>query len=819
MSDHIQPHSKGTILLVDDLPENLELLSNLLLDLGYEVRRVTSGRMALKTVKIKPPDVILLDIKMPEMDGYQVCQALKADLGLRDIPVIFVSALDEAFDKVKAFQVGGVDYITKPFQIEEVVARLENQLAVQKHKLSLLNEIAKRQETEEMLYQSRSILSSILNSSLDGIAAMQPIRHLFTGKIEDFRCLVVNPMLSKALGKSREELLKKSSVKELLNYVDPKLFNKFVEVIETGKSLTDDLYYPLGESSWFHYVAVKLGDGLAITVRDITTRKQSEIKLQESETKFLTIFNNNPDPVWIATLTEGRCLNVNESFCQFLGVTADEVINKTCIELELWDNIEDLYYFRQTLNQIGIIQNFEVVIRTKSRAAKNVLLSAKREKLHEQDCVIGVIKDITERKLAEIALGQAKEAAEAATKAKSEFLANMSHEIRTPMNGMLGMTELLATTNLTDIQQDFVQTIRDSGTALLTIINDILDFSKIESGVVELEQNIFNLEDVLQSVCNLLHQQALDKNIHLQYTSQPDVPKFLIGDVTRLRQIILNLVGNAIKFTKQGTVTISIVSNGRQENEKLQLLFSIQDTGIGIKSDRILKLFQPFIQADPSISRKYGGTGLGLTICKSLVELMGGTIWVESGGYVGGDPPRNWTPDFTQQGTTFHFQILLSSISETEKTTQLSATQLEIEHTIVQTGPLKILLVEDNIVNQKVARQILTKLGYQIDLANNGIEAVTAVQNQSYDVILMDVQMPEMDGLMAAQLIRQMPINQPRIVAMTASALASDRLACLEAGMDDYISKPITIQQIVQTLLACTSQAVTSGENKLLSPG
>ncbi|MBD2662884.1 integral membrane sensor hybrid histidine kinase [Richelia sinica FACHB-800] len=809
MNYHIHPNSKGTILLVDDLPENLELLSNLLLDLGYEVRRVTSGKMALKTVKIKPPDVILLDIKMPEMDGYQVCQAFKADLELRDIPVIFVSALDEAFDKVKAFQVGGVDYITKPFQIEEVVARLENQLTIQKHKLFLLNEIAKRRETEEMLYQSRSILSSILNSSLDGIAAMQTIRNLITGKIEDFRCLVVNPMLSKALGKSREELLKKSSVKELLNYLDPTLFNKFVEVVETGNCLTDDLYYPLEESSWFHYVAVKVGDGLAVTVRDITTRKQAEIKLQESETKFLTIFNNNPDPVWIATLIEGRCLNVNESFCQFLGVTSDEVVNKTCVELELWDNIEDLYYFRKTLTQVGIIQNFEVVIRTKSRVAKNVLLSAKREKLNEQDCVIGVLKDITERKLAEIALEQAKEAAEAATKAKSEFLANMSHEIRTPMNGMLGMAELLANSNLTDIQQDFVQTIRDSGTALLTIINDILDFSKIESGVVELDQNVFSLEDVLQSVYNLLHQQALDKNIHLQYTSQPDIPKFFIGDSTRFRQIILNLVGNAIKFTEQGTVNISVVSNGRQENDKLQLLFSIQDTGIGIKSDRILKLFQPFIQADPSISRKYGGTGLGLTICKSLVELMGGAIWVESGGHVGGDPPRNWTPDFTQQGTTFYFHIVLSLVTETEKTTQLSATQLEIEQAIAQTGPLKILLVEDNIVNQKVARQILTKLGYQIDLANNGIEAVTAVQNKSYDVVLMDVQMPEMDGLTAAQLIRQMPINQPRIVAMTASALASDRFACLEAGMDDYISKPITIQQIVQTLLACTSTAVS----------
>ncbi|MBK1986577.1 response regulator [Sphaerospermopsis aphanizomenoides BCCUSP55] len=803
MKPNPQPESKGTILLVDDIPENLQLLSDILLNLGYTVRRVTSGRMALKTVKIKKPDVILLDIKMPDMDGYQVCQALKAEQQLADIPVIFISALDEAFDKVKAFQIGGVDYITKPFEIEEVVARLENQLTIQRHQRYLLDEIAKRKEAEEILYQSRSLLSSVLNSALDGIAAMQAIRHPITGEIEDFRCLVVNPIISRALGSNRDELIGKVAVKQFLNYIDSTLFDRFVDVVETGESLTEDLYYPLETSCWYQYAAVKLGDGFAITVRDITVRKQAEIALQESENRFSTIFNNSPDPIWIATLAEGICLNVNESFCQFLGCTSDEILGQSCVDIQLWENIEDLKYFRQMLIQEGKIQNFEVVIRTKSREAKNVLFSAKREKLNGQDCVIGVMKDITERKLAELALAKAKETAEAATKAKSEFLANMSHEIRTPMNGVLGMTELLASTNLTEIQRNFLQTIRESGDALLNIINDILDFSKIESGIVELEQRAFILEDILQSVFNLLKLPALDKQINLQYLHQADIPKFLVGDGSRLRQILLNLVGNAIKFTEQGSIYIAVASRILLEQKQCELLFKIKDTGIGINSDRILQLFQPFIQADASISRKYGGTGLGLTICKSLVELMGGTIWVESFGHVGGNPPFNWTPNLTEQGSTFYFTILVSLVSDIEQSKTSFCTQLEIDYTIAQKCPLKILLAEDNIVNQKVASQILKKLGYQMDLAKNGIEALKAVQNQSYDVVLMDMQMPEMDGLTATKLIRQTPINQPRIVAMTASALPSDRQACLDAGMDDYISKPIKIEEVVRTLLQC----------------
>ncbi|AIE74247.1 MULTISPECIES: high salinity-induced biofilm formation responseregulaton Rre2 [unclassified Synechocystis] len=282
---------KGNILLVDDLPNNLQLLSDLLINLGYTVRSVTSGKMALKTLQAKRPDLILLDIKMPEMDGYQVCEMIKQDEDLQDIPIIFISALDDTFDKVKAFECGGVDYITKPFQIEEVIARIEGQLTIQRQRVALKREVRKRREAEEVLYQSRALLSSVLNSALDGIAAMQAVRDPQTGDIEDFRCLVINPILSKAFNRNREDLIGRVLLKRFLHRLDPQLFEQFVNLVETGTFLTQDIYFPMANSDWYHFVAVKLGDGFAITVRDITDRKRMELELQAANQQLQLLAN------------------------------------------------------------------------------------------------------------------------------------------------------------------------------------------------------------------------------------------------------------------------------------------------------------------------------------------------------------------------------------------------------------------------------------------------------------------------------------------------------------------------------------------------
>lgn len=395
MKSKSQPEeSQGRILVVDDIPQNLQILTHLLSKLNYTVSSVTSGQKALKVVKEKCPDLILLDICMPEMDGYEVCQALKADEAFRNIPVIFISALDEVLDKVKAFQSGGVDYIPKPFQVEEVIARIESQLIIQRQKRALETEIARHKQTEEVLYHSRALLSSILNTSLDGIAAMQAVRNWRNGNIEDFRCLVVNPILSKALGINREDWNGDGVAKQILNRIYPELFQRLVNVVETGEVLSEDLYYPLGNSCWYHLIAVKLGDGFAITVRDITSRKDTEITLQESENCFASIFHNFPVPVWICTLAEGRFLNVNNSLCQFLGVTPEEILHKTSAELGLWEELDKPRHYRHILVKEGMLKNFEMVVYTKSGEAKNIVISAQRERLNGQYCVIGMITDI-----------------------------------------------------------------------------------------------------------------------------------------------------------------------------------------------------------------------------------------------------------------------------------------------------------------------------------------------------------------------------------------------------------------------------------------
>jgi PAS domain S-box-containing protein len=650
-------------------------------------------------------------------------------------------------------------------------------------------------------------------------------------------------------------------------------------------------------------------------------------RLRISEARFREVVDVPGKFIWETTL-DGRFTFASDRVEELLGISPEEMTKRGFFDGALpEDAVIASAKFSYAAKKGQRFSDLE--FRSKNKEGNVIWLSARGAPLNDSVGELigyrGICEDITDRKHIQEELISAKEAAESANVAKSEFLANMSHEIRTPMNAVVGMTGLLLGTELNPEQRNYAQTVRQSADTLLTIISDILDFSKIESGKLELENHPFDLAVLVEEAVDCVGLQAAEKGLELHWHLAPDLPPGFHGDATRLRQILVNLLSNAVRFTSLGDVSVNV---GKAENQTGEhfVLFSVWDTGIGIPADKIDRLFQSFSQVDASTTRKFGGTGLGLAISRKLTEMMGGKIWVESEEGKGSGfhaaiplkealPPKPLVPNPILKGKTLliaaghpgvctmiangvkswgmstvvassaaevmkklragqtfqaalieedlpdmsgkklvqdirrqrgadashcvllcslqqqaaysknpppgfvaclakpvHFQqlhgILATSLKGEKVTDNLLRSTGRIDTGFGQRRPLRILLAEDNVINQKVATRILSQMGYRPDVVQNGLEVLQALERQKYDVILMDVQMPEMDGLEATRQVRELwtGSKRPWIIAMTANAMESDRQMCFNAGMDGYISKPVRIE-------ALETELVRSSEN------
>jgi PAS domain S-box-containing protein len=733
-------------------------------------------------------------------------------------------------------------------------------------------------------------------------------------------------------------------------YVDPRRRDDFRALLEKEgavRHFVSEVYrHGTSERIWVAENAhvVRDAEGRTLyyegTVEDVTELRNAELALASRQAQFTALIDTIPDRVWLQD-AEGVYVLSNPAHQRHHGLAAERILGKTAHDLFDAATAERVRAsdLRAMASPVPLVYENELLSAAEGDTRLfEIVKAAVRDATGASVGLVGIARDITARKRAEAGLIAARDAAEAGGRAKAEFLANMSHEIRTPMNAVIGMSDLLLDTQLDDTQKEFAETIRTSSDQLLALINDILDFSKIESGFMQLERQPVSLADCIEGAFDLTSRAATAKGLDLLYWIEDEVPRTIYSDVTRLRQVFINLVNNAVKFTPEGEVFVRL-SRRVAEDGRLLLHGSVRDSGIGIPADAMDRLFQVFSQVDASTTRQYGGTGLGLAICRRIINLMGGRIWVESEIGKGSNfqfevpleaaptpaaPPRRtvglaarkllivddnatnrriltlqaqrWgmLPQaacsgaealaWLDAGQAFEAAIIdvqmplmdgymlaaevrkrrtarelpmlaLTSLGDTGQRfagldvaqTLMKPTKADVLFNAIcelfdrlppppataasdkpktpklgELVPLKVLLAEDNEVNQRVATLMLTGLGYQRELATNGLAVVQAVEGAAaagggFDVVLMDVQMPEMDGMQATRALceRFGHGERPWIIAMTANAMEGDRDSCLAAGMDDYLSKPIRAPLLVEALrTAATGLAVRRGGAK-----
>ncbi|MBF0272396.1 MAG: PAS domain S-box protein [Magnetococcales bacterium] len=833
----------GDILVVDDDQTALTFLERILINQGHTVRTAPLAREAMRSFQSAFPDLVLLDVALPDQNGFELCQEMKRIPGGTAVPVIFISGLTNTADKVKSFAVGGVDFVSKPFTVELVLARVATHLALSRalremeaRNARLELEIAQRRQAEAQLRLSETRFRGAFETSAHGMALISPDGHL----------LQVNPALCAILGYNEAELLT-NTILNLTHPDDRHSDREFIRRMLAGTihscQLEKRYLHKKGHtiSTLLSLSLVRNQDGQPVhfvsQVQDISARKEVEKQLREAHTtleervldqtvalrKAIALLHQEVEErshiqqqlqqerdklqdeesrlrEITATLAEGlyvidrkgRITFINPAALAMLHWNLNEVLGRDSHGLfhhSLPDGspypVTECHTRHVATQGIGPLDE-ETFFWRKDGSGFPVTLTASPlfRNGHPGGAVVA-FHDISEHKRLEESLRHAKESAEAANRAKGEFLAAMSHEIRTPMNVVMGMAEILLETDLTPQQRRFAQTMHHSGKALLSVINDVLDFSRIESGRFQLVEAPFSPRQVVEETVRLMGVAAEEKGLTMEQWIAPALPETILGDDSRVRQVLINLLGNGIKFTAQGRVDVRLTQDPDSPN---CLLFSVSDTGIGIDREQTEQIFEHFIQADAGITRRYGGTGLGLAISRHLVEMMGGRIWVESR---------------LNEGSTFHFTLPAKST-----TLPAPATRSEPPGPVSQKQGLRILLAEDVEENRMLFEAYLMKSPHRLVMVNDGVEAVAKVKEETFDVVVMDVQMPRMDGYTAIRHIRAWERERQStpvpIITLSAHAMTGEMERCREAGGTFYLSKPIGKKGLLAALQQIT---------------
>ena len=775
------------ILLIEDDVFQVTIVRSLLaktstfhFELTHE-DRLSTGLQRLQSADF---DVILLDLMLPDSSGLETFTRIYREAP--EVPIVVLSGNDDEAIAFKAVQQGAQDYLVKSHLRQGMLARALS-YAIERQRM--WGQLA-RQKRE--LEQSEARLRAILDAVPDLMFRVSRAGEYLDFKASREQDLSVPP--DQIIGHTMQELLPEAEAEEALRHIGLALDHQRLETYDY------ELLTLAGRVSQFEARIAPSGDDeVLIVVRNTTEQKQAQEELKR-------FFDLSKDMLCIGG-DDGYFKRINKAFETTLGYTEDELLAQPFPSFVHPDDRD------ATLAEFDTVMTGEPTLYFENRYQhKNGTYRWLAWTAHSVPggLFYAVARDVTERKEAEAKLlhayddleqrvlertaelQHAKEAAEAASRAKSTFVANMSHELRTPLNGILGLADLFLKTPLNDKQAHYMDMIRSSGDTLLRLINDVLDHAKLETGKLELDTETFDLASVLDGISAIYGVLAETKGVRFTCRQQPNTPTVLHGDASRLQQVLLNLIGNALKFTEQGEVEVG-ARTVRQQGSTVVLEFSVRDTGIGIPLDKQHTIFDSFVQGDGSLNRKYGGTGLGLSISKKIVELMDGRIWVES--RIG-------------EGSTFFFEASFeqAALKNDEGINPVFSKESSAPATHFA-KPYRILLADDNFINLEVAQEALRERGAQITSVEDGQAALEAMTQASFDVVLMDVQMPVMDGLEATRLFRATEQASTRlpIIALTAHAMKEDRTKCLEAGMDAYVPKPVDfneLHRVIESLVA-----------------